>query len=402
MVLHLTPLSLLLLLTHLTASLPTTLLQPQLKHLVSSLLLLSDSDNKDKECNAFDTWCTARCIALIVNAGDSTLSALLNRLLTPAQIVDATIKWQNECSRLAIEQAAATWFVTPPGGSEPTTTHLPLTPQKRKYDTMDHDSFPTYHGWPLPPPSEHYVQVCGIDLPRRRHSADANESRFELILTPSMQRNIEQCVLALCTSPTLPILVEGPPSSGKSALITHLARLVGAEPDLVRIHLDDQTDSKTLLGAYICAAKPGEFIWQPGLITQAVQRGSWVVIEDINMASAEVLATLLPLIERRTLHVPSRGEELTAAPGFQLIATVTTGSTHIVKDFLGGLFHLVRMEPPSIEEQIDIACRLYPSVAPLIPFAMDSIILTTTTAGGELSIYFVFVDLWVKKENQIL
>lgn len=40
--------------------------------------------------------------------------------------------------------------------------------------------------------------------------------------------------------------------------------------DMVRIHLDDQMDSKSLLGAYICTAVPGEFVWQPGPLTQAV------------------------------------------------------------------------------------------------------------------------------------
>lgn len=41
---------------------------------------------------------------------------------------------------------------------------------------------------------------------------------------------------------------------------------------MVRIHLDDQMDSKGLMGAYICTARPGEFVWQPGPLTQV--RGS--------------------------------------------------------------------------------------------------------------------------------
>jgi len=41
---------------------------------------------------------------------------------------------------------------------------------------------------------------------------------------------------------------------------------------------------------------------------QAVAEGRWVVIEDINMAPADVLAALVPLLESRTLTVASRGE----------------------------------------------------------------------------------------------
>ena len=49
-----------------------------------------------------------------------------------------------------------------------------------------------------------------------------------------------------------------------------------------------------------------------------------MLVEDINLAPAEVLAALVPLLERRTLHIAARGEVVTAAPGFQLLATVTS------------------------------------------------------------------------------
>lgn len=34
------------------------------------------------------------------------------------------------------------------------------------------------------------------------------------------------------------------------------------------VHLDEQMDSKTLVGSYICTEKPGEFKWHPGSLTQ--------------------------------------------------------------------------------------------------------------------------------------
>ena len=57
---------------------------------------------------------------------------------------------------------------------------------------------------------------------------------------------------------------------------------------MVRIHLDDQMDSKALMGAYVCTARPGEFMWQPGPLTQAVAQGRWMLVEDINLAPPEV------------------------------------------------------------------------------------------------------------------
>ena len=52
--------------------------------------------------------------------------------------------------------------------------------------------------------------------------------------------------------------------------------------------------------------------------------GRWLVIEDINLAPTDVLAALVPLLETRQLQLPQRAQSITAAEGFQLIATITT------------------------------------------------------------------------------
>lgn len=57
---------------------------------------------------------------------------------------------------------------------------------------------------------------------------------------------------------------------------------------------------------------------------QAVAHGRWMLIEDINLAPDEVLAALIPLLERRVLSIAARAETVQAAPGFQLFATVTS------------------------------------------------------------------------------
>ena len=38
--------------------------------------------------------------------------------------------------------------------------------------------------------------------------------------------------------------------------------------DYITVHIDDQMDAKSLLGAYVCTAVPGEFVWQPGPLMQ--------------------------------------------------------------------------------------------------------------------------------------
>jgi midasin len=183
---------------------------------------------------------------------------------------------------------------------------------------------------------------------------------------------------------------------------------------MIRIHLDDQMDAKSLLGAYVCTAVPGEFAWQPGPLAQAVEEGRWVLVEDINMAPGDVLAALLPLLESRTLQLPARGQTLTAAPGFQLIATVTSapapsivlGSTgaapssstaysqsNMVKEMLGGLWLTVRLDAPSADEEIFILGQVHPGLQPLLPTAVAALNLVqqaglsaSTSGSGALAL----------------
>ena len=56
---------------------------------------------------------------------------------------------------------------------------------------------------------------------------------------------------------------------------------------------------------------------------QAVSEGRWLLIEDINLAPPDVLASLVGLLERRQLYLPQRAQSVPTHPGFQLIASVT-------------------------------------------------------------------------------
>lgn len=51
--------------------------------------------------------------------------------------------------------------------------------------------------------------------------------------------------------------------------------------------------------------------------------GKWLVIEDVNLAPPDVLAALIPLLDSQELRLSHRAQSIRAAPGFQLLATVT-------------------------------------------------------------------------------
>ena len=71
----------------------------------------------------------------------------------------------------------------------------------------------------------------------------------------------------------------------------------------------------------MCSGDNGEFHWQPGTLTQALQHGSWVLFEDINTAPTDVLSMLVALLKLKKIFIPGHPDGIEAASGFQIFAT---------------------------------------------------------------------------------
>ena len=103
------------------------------------------------------------------------------------------------------------------------------------------------------------VTIAGIAFPKKTTVVEAGEGESgeaasQLLAVDSTKRNLRSAVLALCQRRA--VLLEGPVGCGKTSLVEELARLTGNR-DAVQIHLDDQIDSKTLMGTYTCTDVPG-------------------------------------------------------------------------------------------------------------------------------------------------
>ncbi len=270
-------------------------------------------------------WCAVQCTAVAFGMRDTNRNRLMSVIMSSEEVVQCALQWEN--TRAAIAAERATMFAaSAPDAGRPVASYSLVgvgtsSSRKRKFEDVGGErAIAAVPG---------YEEVCGIQLPRRVATEPAAQQQaavgihdaLALVHTIMIDRHLEAFVLGLCMDS--PILLEGPPGCGKTAIVEHVAAVTGNSAEMIRIHVDDQMDSKSLLGAYI-AVKPGDFMWQPGPLTQAVVQGRWILIEGINLAPAEVLAALLPLLDRRELHIPSRAEMLHAAPGFQLIATVTS------------------------------------------------------------------------------
>ncbi|KAG9965594.1 midasin, partial [Aureobasidium melanogenum] len=162
--------------------------------------------------------------------------------------------------------------------------------------------------------------ISGVLLPRGAAPTDAPKN--SIIDTPTTAANLRE--LAASLKAPNPVLLTGLAGSGKTLLVRHAARQLNKLKSMVTLHLNEQSDAKLLIGMYTTGKTPGSFVWQAGVLTTAVLEGRWVFIEDLDRAPNDIISTLLPLIERNELVIPSRGQTIHAARGFRIIATMRT------------------------------------------------------------------------------
>ncbi|GLB38607.1 putative P-loop containing nucleoside triphosphate hydrolase protein [Lyophyllum shimeji] len=225
--------------------------------------------------------------------------------------------------------------------------------------------------------SSHIVNVYGVFL--LRTPGPPHTPTSHLISTPTTVKALQ--TLAMHISLRLPTLLTSPPSSGKSLFLSHLAELIhpGVKNQLVTIHLADTSlDPRALLGSYVSSpTRPGTFEWREGVLVRAMREGRWVVFEDIDRGSNEVLGVIKPLVEslqlgkwiggRASLQVPGRGR-IVAADSFALFATrsivPSRAGTFSAPVFFGAhKFFEVTISSPTLDELRTILDARFPRLA---------------------------------------
>jgi len=142
--------------------------------------------------------------------------------------------------------------------------------------------------------------------------------REDYIITPYVERNLLNLVRATSTR-RYPILIQGPTSAGKTSMIEYLAGYTGN--NFVRINNHEHTDLQEYLGTYVSDSE-GNLKFQEGLLVQAMREGSWIVLDELNLAPTEVLEALNRLLDdNRELLIPETQEIVRPAENFCLFAT---------------------------------------------------------------------------------
>ena len=166
---------------------------------------------------------------------------------------------------------------------------------------------------------------CGVALPRRGNLLLISG----MVQTETSRDNMTRFLNSILLSK--PLVLQGNIGCGKSFLIRELAEVLGQKSKLIELHVSGQTDCKALIGSYVCSDVPGEFVWQAGIITQAVILGHWLVIEDIDKAPLDFISAISSLLEFRKLALPHVNKIIDAHPSFRIIGT------RILEDGVGSM-----------------------------------------------------------------
>ncbi len=206
-------------------------------------------------------------------------------------------------------------------------------------------------------------------------SSKSKRSRF--ILTPSMTKNLRRLTRAVASGPW-PILLEGPTSAGKTTMVEYLAAKCGHR--CVRINNHEHTDVQEYTGSY-ASDSTGKLCFMEGILVQALRKGHWVILDELNLAPSEVLEALNRLLDdNRELYLAEINEVVKPHPNFRLFATQNPSGAYGGRKPLSRAFRnrFVEMHVGDIPEKemvtiLELRCHCPPSHAKLLVKVMSAL-----------------------------
>ncbi len=206
-------------------------------------------------------------------------------------------------------------------------------------------------------------------------SSKSKKTRF--VLTASMTKNLRRLSQAVAAGPW-PVLLEGPTSAGKTTMVEYLAAKCGHR--CVRINNHEHTDVQEYTGSY-ASDSSGRLCFQEGILVQALRKGHWVILDELNLAPSEVLEALNRLLDdNRELYLAEINEVVKPHPNFRLFATQNPSGAYGGRKPLSRAFRnrFVEMHVGDIPEKemitiLELRCHCPPTHAKLLVKVMSAL-----------------------------
>ncbi|KAK8465039.1 hypothetical protein PHAVU_010G134100 [Phaseolus vulgaris] len=303
-----------------------------------------------ESCKSDLKWCVVQILSVLLKLG---YKATENLNIGAEEAFSCLLCWEEFCQDTSLEKAGC--YV------KPIADYVSSSPDR----TMDlnNENCLKSSGFNYMPDSSPKLHELQLHLKRQRLTTrDDISVSNTFVLTSMVKKSYDRVLLAV--SQKWPVLLYGPTGSGKSALIAKLAQDSGNQ--VLSIQMDDQIDGRTLVGTYVCTDRPGEFRWQPGSLTQAVQNGLWIVFEDINKAPSDLHSILVPLLEGAGSFATGHGEVVRVAESFRIFSTIAVSkldtSESAGQNSLSVFWRRVMVPPLDNQDLQDILKVRYPDL----------------------------------------
>uniref|UniRef100_A0A3Q1JQ86 Midasin n=1 Tax=Anabas testudineus TaxID=64144 RepID=A0A3Q1JQ86_ANATE len=216
---------------------------------------------------------------------------------------------------------------------------------------------------PIPAPSGRpCVEVEGYWVSQGEREPALDPS---YILTASVKLNLHD-LARVVSAGTHPVLIQGETSVGKTSLIRWLAAATGNQ--CVRINNHEHTDIQEYIGCYSSDDR-GKLVFKEGVLIDAMRKGYWIILDELNLAPTDVLEALNRLLDdNRELFVTETQEVIKAHPRFMLFATQNPPGLYGGRKVLSRAFrnrfvelHFNELPTAELETILHQRCSLPPS-----------------------------------------